>query len=298
MDLRGAYINDGPLPQSAKGPRLRFVDASWSYSLSNWLRWEVASAVNILLFVSACCQWVRPTQADTSCHRRTETPEFAVNPLEPSLFVFNHPVFAKFSIQWYAFDPSFVVEAFGTKVDYRFDCDLDNKDISMPLYRVVTVSRHFACRQHEMRMALKTPPRCVPGFFPVVDDEYHEFVDVLLSVVEYAEYAAARPYVMVELGARYGTWAVRSVKALQQLNPAANFIAVVVEGDYRSQQAARRHCAYNGVRCTFHDAFVHGEDEAPATNVTTIRAIFDEIEPEVIGANLRLPAPHCLVCSR
>ena len=87
------------------------------------------------------------------------------------------------------------------------------------------------------------------------------------------------------------------VKALQQLNPAANFIAVVVEGDYRSQQAARRHCAYNGVRCTFHDAFVHGEDEAPATNVTTIRAIFDEIEPEVIGANLRLPVPHYLICS-
>jgi hypothetical protein len=69
----------------------------------------------------------------------------------------------------------------------------------MPLYRVVTVSRHFACRQHEMRMALKTPPRCVPGFFPVVDDEYHESVDVLLSVVENAEYAAARPYVMVDM---------------------------------------------------------------------------------------------------
>ncbi len=109
----------------------------------------------------------------------------------------------------------------------------------------------------------------------VVDDEYHEFVDVLLSVVEYAEAdAVLRPYVMIELGARYGAWAVRSVKALQQLIPAASYITVVVEGNIRSQQAARRHCAYNGVRCEFKDAYVYGEDRqhrSDAHNVTTIR---------------------------
>jgi hypothetical protein len=118
---------------------------------------------------SAAAAPAGPIQAESSCDRRTEVPEFAVNPLEPSMFVFNHPIFAKFSVQWHDFDPNFVGEAFGAKVDYRFDCVLNNEETGpgFGLVRTVTPSRHFPCRQHEKRLALETPPRCVPGFFPV-----------------------------------------------------------------------------------------------------------------------------------
>ncbi len=59
------------------------------------------------------------------------------------------------------------------------------------------------------------------GVFPVVDDEYAEFIDVLHAVVEYGGgglsrsgggHEPQRPFVIVELGARYATWAVRGVQ--------------------------------------------------------------------------------------
>ena len=95
-----------------------------------------------------------------SCAPWTATPEFAFNPQEPSLFLFNHPIFRRFQVQWYEFDPAFVYEAFGTRVDYSFDCEVDRTATAAFNYRATVPSRMFNCRQHEARLAL--PPALRP----------------------------------------------------------------------------------------------------------------------------------------
>ena len=100
--------------------------------------------------------------------------------------------------------------------------------------------------------------RCIPGPPPVDDDEYIEFVHVLLSIVDHDP---ARPYVMLELGAGYGVWTVRSIAALRQLRGAdVAYVAVPVE-------RLREQCAANDVNCTIVNAFVprdlsHGQVNA------------------------------------
>lgn len=87
-------------------------------------------------------------------------------------------------------------------------------------------------------------PTCVPGFFPPVDDEYIEYADALV-----VEHDPALPYVVVEIGARYGTWAVRCIKALQHLHPHAKYVAYLLESEEKSAERCREHCAHNNVDC-------------------------------------------------
>ena len=46
----------------------------------------------------------------------SRVPEFAQNPLAPSLFAVQHPVFRHFLVEHREFDPLFIAEAFGTRV--------------------------------------------------------------------------------------------------------------------------------------------------------------------------------------
>ena len=99
---------------------------------------------------------------------------------------------------------------------------------------------------------------CVPSRFPIVDDEYMEYVDVLLSVVEHDP---SRPYVIIEAGAGYGTWTVRSIMALRQLHGAqAKYVAVAVEPG--TVHMLHEHCVANGVNCTIVNAYIPRDSSA------------------------------------
>jgi hypothetical protein len=52
----------------------------------------------------------------------SRVPEFAENPLAPSLFAAQHPVFRHFFVEHREFDPLFIAEAFGTRVYADIDC--------------------------------------------------------------------------------------------------------------------------------------------------------------------------------
>ena len=244
---------------------------------------------------------LRAESCDATCRQpmcedmRDAVPEFAFNPLDPLRAVPNHPVFRKFSVQSAAFDPRYIFEAFGTRVDYHFDCTVVKNGLYAPAelvlqdrskhgieaydataYRKLVPSRSMACLQHEARLHQSPEDRvnCVQGFFPPVDDEYVEYADALQSV---AEHDPSLPYVVVELGARYGTWAVRCVKALQQLHPGAQYVAYMVESEDHSAETCRQHCLNNDVECSVVLASVGmGEDEVP------ISTLLGDIEPEII----------------
>ena len=227
--------------------------------------------------------------------RRDAVPEFAFNPLDPMRAYPNHPAFRRFSVQSTAFDPRYIFEAFGVRVNYHYDCTVIKNDIFAPVaavlherakvgleehdalaYRKLVPSRSLACLQHEARLTQPPAdrPRCVQGFFPPVDDEYIEYADALQSLLEHDP---SLPYVVVELGARYGTWAVRCVKALQQIHPGAEYVAYMVENEERSAETCRRHCRDNDVLCSVVLASVGVvEEELP------ISTILGDIEPEII----------------
>ncbi len=206
----------------------------------------------------ACCASAQSCRLELQCEdRRHEVPEFAFNPLDPLHTVQTHPTFRKFQVQSRAFEPGFIFEAFGVRVDYRYDCSVMHPDLygkpevlqyDALAYRKVVPSRSLACLQHEARLKLppQDRPTCIQGFFPAVDDEYIEYADALQSVLEHD---MDLPYVVVELGARYGTWAVRCVKALQQLNATAHYVAYLAESEDESAEHCRAHCRNNDVEC-------------------------------------------------
>ena len=101
---------------------------------------------------------------------RDAVPEFAFNPLDPMRAYHQHPAFRRFIVQSTAFDPRYIFEAFGVRVDYHYDCTVIKKDIFASVdavlherakvglreydalaYRKVVPSRSLACLQHEAR---------------------------------------------------------------------------------------------------------------------------------------------------
>ena len=60
----------------------------------------------------------------------------------------------------------------------------------------------------------------------------------------------AHSYVVIELGARYATWAVRAVQALRQFKPDAQYVAIAVEADAVSSKRCAEHCFTNSIKCT------------------------------------------------
>ena len=265
--------------------------------------WQMLDARSLLIFglILVCVSGLPADPPKSSCNqprcedRRGAVPEFAFNPLDPMRAYHQHPAFRRFIVQSAAFDPRYILEAFGVRVNYHYDCTVIKNDIFASVdavlherakvglreydalaYRKVVPSRSLACLQHEarLRQAPEDRPRCVQGFFPPVDDEYIEYADALQSVIEHDP---SLPYVVVELGARYGTWAVRCVKALQQIRPGAEYVAYMVENEEHSAETCRRHCRHNDVLCSVVLASVGmGNDELP------ISTILWDIAPEVI----------------
>jgi hypothetical protein len=227
---------------------------------------------------------------DACAHLASEAaPEYAFNPLSPLLAVRTHVAFRPFRVQWRPFDPLFIQEAFGVKVDYHFDCTvarwfLFNDEAARHgfnvEYRGVVPSRALACFQHEalLRLPKEERPTCIRGIFPPVDEEYIEYAHALQSVLEYRP---PRPYVIVELGARYGTWAVRCVKALQQLYPGAAHFAYLVDWMEASAARCREHCLANGVNCRVITGGI-GVGDSAFIDALSIRVVLDDIQHEII----------------
>ena len=52
--------------------------------------------------------------------------------------------------------------------------------------------------------------------WPVVGEEYFEYIDVLTSIVEHRRYYSNKKFTFVEIGAGYGHWTITAAKALSQ----------------------------------------------------------------------------------
>mmetsp|Transcript_82713 Transcript_82713/g.267826 ORF Transcript_82713/g.267826 Transcript_82713/m.267826 type:complete len:801 (-) Transcript_82713:377-2779(-) len=109
------------------------------------------------------------------------------------------------------------------------------------------------CPIYDEVAKMKPPPQ-LHLRWPVISEEYFEYVDVLGAVSEYAEgmskAATGRKFVFVEIGAGYGHWTFTAHRALLQKVPEASYKYVMVDvlGDLRSE--IMNMAELNGVRTT------------------------------------------------
>ncbi len=194
----------------------------------------------VLLCVNAFLFWPSPPSPPPSSSSTLFAPtSFLFNPLEPEKRHRHHVVFDHFH-QWHGtLKPSHVTDWLGIETAYEWDC-IVNTSASMQ-YAHIQPARRIPCDIHAAHV--KTGVREITGELPVLDDEYEEWVDVLLSVVR-----TPRDYVVVELGARYGTWGVRALKAWYQLRGTdARATFVGVESDAQFFGWMQDHVAQNGL---------------------------------------------------
>ena len=87
------------------------------------------------------------------------------------------------------------------------------------------------------------------AYLPRFDEEYFEWIDILESVKSYASgHAGKRPYVVAELGAGFGRWAVNAVQALRQACPdPCEYFLCAVEADRKHFEWLRQNLSDNGI---------------------------------------------------
>jgi hypothetical protein len=145
------------------------------------------------------------------------------NPLRPqdNPTQSHHPILTKFFRQYYGpIERDWMTDWAGVHTYFLHECS------KRQLYPYVpfVISRRLQCLAHCHLLESQVP--CAAGELPVLDDEYPQWIDMLASVVRTPESAH---YVMVELGARIGTWGVRALAARRLLhgpNALSTFVAV------------------------------------------------------------------------
>lgn len=169
----------------------------------------------------------------------------AFNPLRPAVTYAHAPVFARFHRWKGAWSPNFVADWLGVQTSIAFDCMGDYS------YNQFVPSRRLPCDAHAAaaaNLAAGAAPPPIYGEMPLVDDEYPEYVDMLSAIVHAAERRASEPaFVIVELGARYGTWGVRALAAWRALGVPGEALFVGVDSLPKYAQWMREHAEKNGV---------------------------------------------------
>jgi hypothetical protein len=207
----------------------------------------VLSLIMLIAFSVFLFQWYNPDQEtmmlarcaieNITYPRATEVLLF--NPLDPASPRRHHPIFNSFKRWKGAYDPNYIIDWLGIETKYEWDCIDDPK--STMHYSIIQPSRRIPCEIHEQQRQFGG---IIDGEMPLLDDEYEEMIDVLMAVNRTPSH-----FVMVELGARYGTWGVRALKAWHQLRgSSAPATFVGVESDALFFSWMQHHVNHNGMR--------------------------------------------------
>jgi len=171
--------------------------------------------------------------------RLADAYQAAFNPLLPSALFRHHHVFTEFRDIHVesTFDPDYLRDFVGTRTAYEYDCG------DWKRYRRFHLSRRVPCARHD---ALKRAGFSGPvlGELPVIDEEYFEWEALLTAVVNAR--SIERPFVVVELGSRYGTWLARGGNAYRTMRPGKPLRLLGVEADFTGFQWMGANMPANG----------------------------------------------------
>jgi len=143
------------------------------------------------------------------------------NPLSPSRVEPHHPIIAQFFQQYVApVEREWMTDWLGVRTNFLHECSVRQLYPYVPF----VISRRIQCLAHCSLLENRLP--VAAGELPPLDDEYPQWIDMLASVVRTP---ASAHYVVVELGARIGTWGVRALAARRAVHgeaARATFVAV------------------------------------------------------------------------
>jgi len=151
----------------------------------------------------------------------------------------HHPIFEKYvtkmtnSIMQY---PNFISEFTRVLVKESFDCDSSQQGTAGD-FRKYHLSRAVACNEKKSNGT--------KGFLPITDEEYFEHIALLTTAFDAA--TKGERYIAIELGARYGTWAVRAGGAYRAIAGSDNFFVVAMEADCEWFCRMQDHVAVNSM---------------------------------------------------
>lgn len=141
----------------------------------------------------------------------------------------HHPVMLEVPIKAYPLRKDELVEVNGLRVPAKYDCNNFNggKGWGHHAYFWMIASRWYSCYLHEASinsgMTIEIPK------LPIVDEEYAEQTALYQAVLRADP---LKPFVMVELGARWGTWGARGIQFHKAIHGEdADYNLYVVEGE-------------------------------------------------------------------
>jgi hypothetical protein len=162
------------------------------------------------------------------------------NPLDPVAQMPHHPIITRFFAQYVGpVEREWMTDWLGIRTNFLHECSVRQ----LYPYTPYVISRRIQCLTHCFLLENQLP--VAAGELPPLDDEYPQWIDVLASVVRTP---ALAHYVVVELGARIGTWGVRALAArrfLHGASAAGTFVAVESYDKYVSWM--RPHLRANNV---------------------------------------------------
>lgn len=199
----------------------------------------------------------------------------ATNVIEPLQSTPHDAIFSRF-VPWSGpLQRGLLVDFMGFVVPRRLFC---NK-----AYMGQGVAHALRVRQCTLSQADRHPDGVLmQTAWPVVSEEYFEYIDVLRAVDEYAQAEARRPFTFVELGAGYGHWSFTAHRALRQKAPRAPHRYLLVDVVASLRPAVERLQQLNGVAkdsLAFHVGYVSHHHQANNTQ--------DDAAQSKYGAQMR-----------
>mmetsp|Transcript_28208 Transcript_28208/g.66869 ORF Transcript_28208/g.66869 Transcript_28208/m.66869 type:complete len:541 (-) Transcript_28208:12-1634(-) len=207
-----------------------------------------------------------------TCGSREKALPALENPLEPGQRYMHSEELERFGRWAGELEAGYTTDWLGVRTRYAWDCVVAARG-----YYAFVPSRRLACEEYDRGMRdmmeqglaplpldslpmdlrerarrAPVPPEAaaprprVEGFLPPLDDEYPEIVAMLRSVIR----SRGNHFVVVELGASYGTWGARGVAAARRLYPMATSHFVGVEPARHRFRQMEQHMLSNNMENT------------------------------------------------
>lgn len=213
---------------------------------------EVSTAVQMLTERAPDADWGYSSVVNTFSEARVSGKgvwEWGFNPEAPHTLQPHHPIFEELfpaaTLGKAPFTPEYHVDFAGTKTSYEYDCK------NWFRYRRYHLSRRLPCDRIDSfqtyRLGEVFADIPIFGDPPIIDEEYFEWLSLMKALRRWRDEGESRPFVAIELGARYGTWIARAGVMARRLRPSVGAQVCAVEADSVGFAWLQEHLAVNAL---------------------------------------------------